>query len=188
LSPAHLAVAAITLATTVGLNIWTHGGPRFFCVLLGMITGHAVAATLGVLTWSDFAAVRAAPLVHVPSMVHLGWSFDLRYAIPFGVAALTSCLSLIAKSTRWRGDARSSVARVNRHSPLDARTAHALQPGAVVGRAVGAGPSATRYYLSVDAVKSAEDTLLTASRTVHGPAPPAAAARPRHPGLLRPWR
>ena len=99
LSPAHLAVAAITLATTVGLNIWTHGGPRFFCVLLGMIIGYAVAATLGVLTWSDFAAVGAAPLVHVPSMAHLGWSFDLRYAIPFGVAALASCLRVMGDVT-----------------------------------------------------------------------------------------
>ena len=29
-------------------------------------------------------------------------------------------------------------------------------------------PSTTRYYLSLDAVKSADDTLLTGSRSVHG--------------------
>jgi subtilase family serine protease len=34
--------------------------------------------------------------------------------------------------------------------------------------AVGSGPSATRYYLSLDAVKGAGDTLLTGSRTVPG--------------------
>jgi len=34
--------------------------------------------------------------------------------------------------------------------------------------AVASGPSATRYYLSLDAVKSAGDTLLTGSRAVPG--------------------
>jgi hypothetical protein len=33
---------------------------------------------------------------------------------------------------------------------------------------VVSGPSATRYYLSLDAVKSAGDLLLTGSRTVPG--------------------
>jgi len=34
--------------------------------------------------------------------------------------------------------------------------------------AVASGPSATRYYLSLDAVKSTGDTLLSASRTLPG--------------------
>ena len=45
--------------------------------------------------------------------------------------------------------------------------------------AVASGPSATRYYLSLDAVKSAGDTLLTGSRTV-----PALAAGASHTGTV----
>jgi xanthine permease XanP len=88
----HLMVAAVTLGTMVGLNIWTQGPPRLFCGLIGIAVGYVAAAAAGILTAGDLAVVGTAPLVHVPGTAHLGWAFDLGMAIPFFVAALATCV------------------------------------------------------------------------------------------------
>jgi xanthine permease XanP len=93
------AVAAVALATAVTLNVWTAGIVRTFCMLAGMATGTATALALGVLTPQDLATVTGAPWLAVPHVGHLAWSFDVRLAAPFAVAAVASALKAVGNVT-----------------------------------------------------------------------------------------
>ena len=95
----ELAVAAISLGAMVALNVWTGGFFRMFCALLGMIVGYAAAAFLGVLTRTDMLRVVNAPFISLPSLGHLGWSFDLTLVGAFAVGALAACLKTIGNVT-----------------------------------------------------------------------------------------
>lgn len=98
-SALHLAVTTITAGTMVALNVWTQGAPRLFCALIGMVIGYVVAAATGIITAADLTAVQAAPLIRVPGVAHLGWSFDVGSAIPFIVAALGTCIRTLGDIT-----------------------------------------------------------------------------------------
>jgi NCS2 family nucleobase:cation symporter-2 len=94
-----LAVTAVSLATMVALNVWTKGNLRVFCALIGMVVGYVAAALAGILTTADLNPVFDAPLVHVPGLGHLAWSFDAVLAIPFAVAALAASLRAMGDVT-----------------------------------------------------------------------------------------
>jgi len=98
-SSRELAVAAVSLGTMVALNVWSGGLLRMFCALLGMIAGYAAAALLGVLTASDMHRIMEVPLVSVPSIGHLAWSFDPGLIGAFAVGAVAACLKTIGNVT-----------------------------------------------------------------------------------------
>jgi xanthine permease XanP len=98
-SARELLVAAISLGAMVALNVWAGGVFRMFCALLGMLVGYAAAALLGILTAHDFQKVMDVPLVSVPSIGHLGWSFDSALVGAFAVGALAACLKTIGNVT-----------------------------------------------------------------------------------------
>ena len=95
----ELAVSAITLGLMVGLNIWGRGALRLFCALLGIIGGYAAAGMLGVLPAAEFVRVMQAPLVGVPAVGSVGWSFDMALVIPFAVAAMAALLKTVGDLT-----------------------------------------------------------------------------------------
>jgi NCS2 family nucleobase:cation symporter-2 len=95
----ELAVSAITLGLMVGLNIWGRGAPRLFCALLGFIGGYVAAALLGVLPVTEFARMMEAPLLGLPTVGDVGWSFDMALIIPFAVAAMAACLKTVGDLT-----------------------------------------------------------------------------------------
>lgn len=95
-------VAAITLATMVGLNVWGVGMARMLCALIGLVVGYAVAAAAG-LMGNGFAAVLAAPWFGLPLPIHVSWSFDPVLIAPFaitGVAAALKAAGTIAMCQR----------------------------------------------------------------------------------------
>lgn len=96
---ASYAVAAITLAIMVGLNVWTTGAPKIFCALIGMVAGYVLAVVAGVLPAADLERLRMAPLVHMPGIEHLGWAFDAELVVPFLVAAVAATLRAIGDLT-----------------------------------------------------------------------------------------
>ncbi len=96
---APLAVAGITFAVMVGLNVWTQGATHLFCALIGMVVGYATAASLGLLDAGQVAAVLAAPLVNVPQPPRVGWRLDPAMAVPFAVAALASVVRVMGDLT-----------------------------------------------------------------------------------------
>jgi NCS2 family nucleobase:cation symporter-2 len=92
-------VAVATLGTMVALNVWSRGGLRLACVLIGMIVGYGVTAVLGGFRHADWATLTEAPWVTVPRLDHVGWAFDASLVIPFGVAAVAATLKVIGNVT-----------------------------------------------------------------------------------------
>jgi NCS2 family nucleobase:cation symporter-2 len=92
-------VAALTLATMVGLSVWSKGTPRLFCALIGMVLGYMMAAFTGTLTGVDLQTVETARYFSVPNFAAHGWSWDANLAIPFAVAALGTCIRGIGDIT-----------------------------------------------------------------------------------------
>jgi xanthine permease XanP len=111
-----VALALVTLAIMVGLNVWGRGGLRLFCVLIGMAIGYAAAWGLGRLETGGLASVAGDTIFAVPSLAHLGWSFDATLVLPFAIAAVAASLKVIgnvmtsqkANDADWvRADMRS---------------------------------------------------------------------------------
>jgi NCS2 family nucleobase:cation symporter-2 len=94
-----LAVAAITIATMIALNVWTRGGPRLFCAFIGMVVGYLIAAGAGLIPAADVGVIHEAPLLRIPSLIHVGWSFDGGLAVPFAVAALATAIRTMGDVT-----------------------------------------------------------------------------------------
>ncbi len=107
--PTFLAVAGLTLVTMVALNIWTKGYPRMFCVMIGAVVGNLAGLALGVGDFSIADSWDNFVLFRVPSVGHVGWTFDLALIPPFAVVALAGTLNLMGNvstaqkinNTRW---------------------------------------------------------------------------------------
>lgn len=91
---AEYLVAAVTLGSMVAFAVWGKGALKMFSALLGMMLGYAAAAT-GVLTAADLERITMASFISIPSLAHLGWSWDGALVIPFAIAALAACLKNI---------------------------------------------------------------------------------------------
>src|SRR5262249_50348217 len=87
--------ALITLlapAVMIALNIWTKGRLRLFSVLIGIVVGYVVAVETGVLEADKLRSVTALPLVGLPGVGHMAFSFDATLIIPFAVTALAMAM------------------------------------------------------------------------------------------------
>jgi xanthine permease XanP len=93
------AVAGVTLAVMIVLNVWTRGMLRMFCALIGLVAGYAVAVVSGLGSASQLAAIRGLPVVALPRFDHLAWSFDLSMVLPFVVAGVAAALNTSANVT-----------------------------------------------------------------------------------------
>ena len=87
-------VAAITLAITLGVNIWGGGTARMLCALIGMACGYLAAWWLGVLSAADLRPVEEAAWIALPYPRHVSWSFDP------GLAAAMKALGTITVCQR----------------------------------------------------------------------------------------
>jgi xanthine permease XanP len=88
-------VAAITLMVMIGLNIWSRGKLRLYCVLIGMAIGYLLSYPFGILSSADIAHVWHSPFIALPDRSHISWSFDLSSLVPFLIASLASSLKSI---------------------------------------------------------------------------------------------
>jgi NCS2 family nucleobase:cation symporter-2 len=95
----EIIVALITLAVTIGLNVWGKGQPRLFCALIGMMVGYVAAIFTGVLSTNELAMVGALPVIAFPSLSHIGWSFAPALALPFAISALVAAVKAVAVVT-----------------------------------------------------------------------------------------
>jgi NCS2 family nucleobase:cation symporter-2 len=99
---AEWAVASFTLATMVALNLWTSGMPRMFCALIGTVAGYALALWLGLGSATELAAIGEMPLLALPRLEHLAWSFDASMLLPFTVAGVAAALNTSANVTIYQ--------------------------------------------------------------------------------------
>jgi xanthine permease XanP len=90
--PHELMVSLITLGTMVGLNVWSKGKLKLFCILIGMVTGYFVSWLCGLLGPTEMEHVNSTAWLSFPLLDHPGWSFDLAMLGPLVVAALCSSL------------------------------------------------------------------------------------------------
>lgn len=97
--PSDAVVAVATLGTMVVLNVWTRGGLRLACVLIGMIVGYGVTAVLGGFRHAEWETMAAMHWMTFPHLDHVGWAFDASLVIPFGVAAVAATLKVIGNVT-----------------------------------------------------------------------------------------
>ncbi|HKC43151.1 MAG TPA: solute carrier family 23 protein [Burkholderiales bacterium] len=96
---AEWSVAAITLATTVILSVWTRGMARMLCALIGVAIGYVAAGIAGTFDPAQGAAVGAAAWVDVPQLGRVSWSFDAGLAVPFAIAALAAAMKALGVIT-----------------------------------------------------------------------------------------
>ena len=99
IQPRILALAVFTLFLMIGLNVWSRGQLKLFCVLIGMIVGYVASWLAGVLTAKDFSVLSREPWFWFPVAGHCGFSFDWELAVPFGVAMLCSSLKTVGDLT-----------------------------------------------------------------------------------------
>jgi xanthine permease XanP len=92
-------VAAVTLATTVGLNVWGKGQARLFCAVIGMAIGYGTAIVTGVLPKEAFSLLSELQVFAIPQFDHGGWAFSPAMILPFTVAALAITLKGIGDIT-----------------------------------------------------------------------------------------
>ena len=64
-----LALAMITVLIILLVNIFTKGFIKSISILIGLIAGTIIAATMGLV---DFSPVAEAPLVHIPTPFYFG--------------------------------------------------------------------------------------------------------------------
>lgn len=95
----ELFVAFLTLGLMVGLNVWSKGKLKMFCVLVGMAVGYLAAYLLGSMSESQLHEINKAPLLWFPMAKHPGWSFGLYLVIPFFIAMVCSTLKSVGDLT-----------------------------------------------------------------------------------------
>ena len=83
-----LFLAAITVLIILVVNIFTKGFIKSISILIGLIVGTAIAASMGLV---DFSPVAAAPIVHVPTPFYFGVpKFELSSIIMMCIIATVS--------------------------------------------------------------------------------------------------
>ncbi|MBU3916230.1 purine/pyrimidine permease [bacterium] len=88
-------VGFLTLAVMIGLNVWSSGKLRVYCVFIGMMFGYLISYAFGIMTDLDLAVVSKADYFSMPRIMHQGWVFNTSLLIPFTIAALCTSLKAI---------------------------------------------------------------------------------------------
>jgi NCS2 family nucleobase:cation symporter-2 len=116
IGPVDGAVALLTFAVMVALNVWNKGKLRLFCVIIGIVVGYIAAAVTGLLTARDLDLVLHQPLFALPSLSWLSWSFDASLIVPFAVTGLASAMATAAVVTTYQKTTDAGWIRPEPHS------------------------------------------------------------------------
>lgn len=113
-------IAAVsTLMLMVGLNVWSKGKAKLFCVLIGMIFGYGFAFALGIIGPAEIATISNAKIFSFPLKHHPGWSFSFYMIIPALVATLCSTIKSVGDLTtcqkindvNWKRPAMKNISK-----------------------------------------------------------------------------
>lgn len=94
IDPQVLAAASLTLLIMVGVNIWSKGRLRLYCVLVGMVVAYLGSSLLGIMGQGDWQRVWQAPWFALPGrgVRMFSFAFDWALVVPFLIVSL--CASL----------------------------------------------------------------------------------------------
>jgi xanthine permease XanP len=95
-------VTLLTLAVMIALNVWTSGRLRLFCILIGIVVGYAIALASGVMSTDRLIALASLPVLALPRLNHVSWSFDVALIVPFAVTALAVAMATTAIVTTYQ--------------------------------------------------------------------------------------
>ncbi len=97
----HLIVASLTLATMIGVNIWSRGKLKLYCVIIGMAVGYLLSSICGIFSAADWKHIFDAPLFAMPGagVERFKWSFNWSLLIPFMIVTLCGSLKSIGNIT-----------------------------------------------------------------------------------------
>lgn len=95
--PEYLSISILTLMTMIGVNIWSKGKLRLYCVIIGMTIGYIASSVTGVLSAADWKHVLNTPFFALPDagVARFKWSFDWSLLIPFMIVALCGSLKSV---------------------------------------------------------------------------------------------
>ena len=83
-----LLLAAITVVFILLINIFTKGFIKSISILIGLVVGTAIAASMGLV---DFSPVAAAPIVHIPTPLYFGTpTFEISSIVMMCIIATVS--------------------------------------------------------------------------------------------------
>lgn len=88
----EIIIGILTFSVMIGLNIYSKGKLKLYCILIGMTMGYLLAYLFGIIPASDFNQIKDAELFSIPYIENMSWSFDFDFIIPFVIAALCSTL------------------------------------------------------------------------------------------------
>jgi xanthine permease XanP len=92
-------VAAVTLMTTIGLNVWGKGQAKMFCAMIGITVGYGAAMVTGVLPRDAMNVLHEMHIFAMPHFAHGGWAFSPAMIMPFTIAAIAVTLKGIGDIT-----------------------------------------------------------------------------------------
>ena len=95
-------IVLFTLAVIITLNIWGKDRLRLFSVLIGLVVGYVAAVATGVMEGDKLHSIADLPLLALPGIDHMSWSFDATLVIPFVVTALTTAMISTAIVTTYQ--------------------------------------------------------------------------------------
>lgn len=99
INPEVLAVSLVTLGTMVAITVWSRGKLRLFSVIIGMATGYVVSFATGLLPAAHLGQILDKPLLALPDLSQLSWSFDASLILPFLIASLCTSVKTIGNLT-----------------------------------------------------------------------------------------
>ena len=106
--PNDVAVAGITGAVMIAASVFGSGRLQSLCALIGILVGYVASFSLGVLKLPDLASLSHLPLVALPRVSLVGWSFSPALALPFFVVAFAATAKqagFVACAARLEGGA-----------------------------------------------------------------------------------
>ena len=94
-----LLVGLLTLAVMVGLNVWSKGKLKLYCIIIGMGVGYAASYAADLFNHAQIQHIMTTSWVDFPLLEHPGWSFDIHMLLPVLVATLCSSLKTVGDLT-----------------------------------------------------------------------------------------
>jgi NCS2 family nucleobase:cation symporter-2 len=92
-----LIVAAVSLFSMIGLNIWSKGKLKLYCVLIGLGIGYLISIATGIISKNDFDFFINAPWFSLPGkgVDLLNFKFNFGLLLPFLIISLCGTVKSI---------------------------------------------------------------------------------------------
>lgn len=94
-------IACITLGIMTGINIWSKGKLKLYCVLIGIIIGFIASILFGILTIEDYLLLKKSDWFDLPISASgfLNIKFDSALILPFLIISLCASLKTFGNIT-----------------------------------------------------------------------------------------